>query len=210
MMYDELTGQWIPASYTGPGLCHVDILHHFANITFQIVARSVQTNEVIISSSVEKGMRYNEATANFHQWRDKKVVYGLHFVNNDEAEMFGSVMRTSLEVLNSGGQKRIPWPGSYEENVPDDVKENYGGTLEEEEVYEECNFETEPDEIYQDMLRIASRPLLEQNFNRLGSFRSPSRQPQSSHYSSPKHHQQSQPQIQQNQPQQHLKQYQQP
>merc|ERR1712126_307203 len=186
MMYDELTGQWIPATYTGPGLCHVDILHHFANITFQIVARSVQTNEVIISSSVEKGMRY------------------------DEAEMFGSVMRTSLEVLNNGGQKRIPWPGSYEENVPDDVKENYGGTLEEEEVYEECNFETEPDEIYQDMLRIASRPLLEQNFNRLGSFRSPSRQPQSSHYSSPKHHQQSQPQIQQNQPQQHLKQYQQP
>ena len=187
MMYDELTGQWIPASYSGPGLSHVDILHHFTNVTFRIVARSVQTNEVIICSNVVRGMRYNEATANFHQWRDNKVVYGLHFINNEEAEVFGSVMRTSLEVLNSGGHKRIPWPGSSTDDAFDDAKENCDGTLKEEEVYEECNFETEPDAIYHDMLRTASRPLLEQNFNRLGSFRSPSRQPQATHYSYPKH-----------------------
>ena len=174
MVYDDLTKKWIPvSSVVSPSLCEVEILHHFENISFKIVARLVQTGEVVLYSSLEKGMRYNEATPIFHQWRDKKIVYGLHFLNRDEAEGFGATVKTSFDVLNSGGQVRITWPNTAE-NMTDELKENLNNLYDDEEdLYEE--FREADIGFYPERLREASRPLLEQSFNRLGSFRSPNR-----------------------------------
>ena len=74
MMYDDLSKQWIPASRgPQPCTCEVSILHQPDQRTFTIVARTVEAGEVALSSGLERGMRYNEATPTFHQWRDNKV-----------------------------------------------------------------------------------------------------------------------------------------
>ena len=193
MVYDELTKRWIPASYSST-VCNVEVIHNYSNITYTIIARSEDTHEFVIKSYILAGMRYNEATPIFHQWRDNKVVYGLHFLSRDQAEMFGAVVRSSLEVLNSGGQQKMHFPAPYPVNVADDVKENLIEAGREEDIYEEFegDIHDDTDEIYQDMVRTAARPLLEHNFNRsLGSFRSPSsRQPSHLMTSSPSRQQQ--------------------
>ena len=74
MMYDDLSKQWIPASCgPQPCTCEVSILHQADQRTFTILARTVEAGQVALSSSLERGMRYNEATPTFHQWRDNKV-----------------------------------------------------------------------------------------------------------------------------------------
>ena len=74
MMYDDLSKQWIPASCgPQPCTCEVSILHQADQRTFTIVARTVEAGQVALSSGLERGMRYNEATPTFHQWRDNKV-----------------------------------------------------------------------------------------------------------------------------------------
>ena len=163
MMYDEVTRHWIPAHCSSaPCECQVEILHNYQQYSFKIVARTLSSGELILTSSVERGMRYNEATINFHQWRDTKIVYGLHFLNNDEAKVFGDVMRTCIDSLNSGS--RI----DFINNIYD-AKENII-PMSEEDIYED--FRDEEDDLYQDQLRMASKPLLEQNLNKLSSFRS--------------------------------------
>ena len=163
MMYDEVTRHWIPAHCSSaPCECQVEILHNYQQYSFKIVARTLSSGELILTSSVERGMRYNEATINFHQWRDTKIVYGLHFLNNDEARVFGDVMRTCIDSLNSGS--RI----DFINNIYD-AKENII-PMSEEDIYED--FRDEEDDLYQDQLRMASKPLLEQNLNKLSSFRS--------------------------------------
>ena len=45
-----------------------------------------------------KGLKYNQATPTFHQWRDNKQVYGLNFSSKDDADVFATAMLKSLEV----------------------------------------------------------------------------------------------------------------
>ena len=87
MLYDEAGKKWIPASFTPSFMCFVDILHNFQQQTFRIVAVTQTSNEMVLNSSVKPGLRYNEATGNFHQWRDQgsKQVFGLHFLSEEEA-----------------------------------------------------------------------------------------------------------------------------
>ena len=96
-------------------------------------------------------MRYNEATINFHQWRDTKIVYGLHFLNNDEAKVFGDVMRTCIDSLNSGS--RI----DFINNIYD-AKENII-PMSEEDICED--FRHEENNLYRDQIRIALQKLFE-------------------------------------------------
>lgn len=46
-------------------------------------------------------MKYNQATPNFHQWRDVKQVWGLNFGSKDDAALFASSMMHALEVLSA-------------------------------------------------------------------------------------------------------------
>ena len=49
-----------------------------------------------------KGLKYNQATPVFHQWRDySRQVYGIKFHNQEEADGFAEVVRIVLDSLQS-------------------------------------------------------------------------------------------------------------
>lgn len=63
-----------------------------------MVGRKLQDHEVVINCSILKGLKYNQATATFHQWRDSKFVYGLNFSSQNDAEAFARAMMHALDV----------------------------------------------------------------------------------------------------------------
>ncbi|KAG7238483.1 hypothetical protein INR49_030756, partial [Caranx melampygus] len=56
---------------------------------------------VVINYSIVKGLKYNQATPTFHQWRDARQVYGLNFASKEEATTFSNAMLFALNVLSS-------------------------------------------------------------------------------------------------------------
>ena len=54
--------------------------------------------QVVINCAILKGLKYNQATPTFHQWRDNKQVYGLNFSSKDDADLFARAMFHSLDV----------------------------------------------------------------------------------------------------------------
>ena len=62
--------------------------------------------QVVINCALVKGMRYNRATATFHQWRDTRQVYGLNFANGTDAITFGNAVQ---EALEGTGQRMLYW-----------------------------------------------------------------------------------------------------
>ena len=56
--------------------------------------------QVVINCAILKGLKYNQATPTFHQWRDNKQVYGLNFSSKDDADVFATAMIRALEVSN--------------------------------------------------------------------------------------------------------------
>lgn len=59
--------------------------------------------QVVINCPITKGMKYNQATPNFHQWRDPKQVWGLNFGSKEDAVAFANSMTHALEALNASG-----------------------------------------------------------------------------------------------------------
>lgn len=56
---------------------------------------------MVINCPIVKGLKYNQATPNFHQWRDARQVWGLNFGSKEDAALFANGMLHALEVLNS-------------------------------------------------------------------------------------------------------------
>ena len=56
---------------------------------------------MVINCAILKGLKYNQATPTFHQWRDNRQVYGLNFASREEAENFSQAMLTALAELTS-------------------------------------------------------------------------------------------------------------
>uniref|UniRef100_A0A2I3GCD7 Ena/VASP-like protein n=1 Tax=Nomascus leucogenys TaxID=61853 RepID=A0A2I3GCD7_NOMLE len=56
---------------------------------------------VVINYSIVKGLKYNQATPTFHQWRDARQVYGLNFASKEEATTFSNAMLFALNIMNS-------------------------------------------------------------------------------------------------------------
>ncbi|XP_011184511.2 protein enabled isoform X3 [Zeugodacus cucurbitae] len=99
MVYDDNLKRWLPSG-TSAGLSKVQIYHHQQNNTFRIVGRKLQDHEVVINCSILKGLKYNQATPTFHQWRDSKFVYGLNFSSQNDADAFARAMVHALDVLS--------------------------------------------------------------------------------------------------------------
>uniref|UniRef100_A0A6B2EHP2 Putative signal transduction protein enabled n=1 Tax=Phlebotomus kandelakii TaxID=1109342 RepID=A0A6B2EHP2_9DIPT len=99
MVYDDMNKKWVPSG-SSSGLSKVQIYHHQQNNTFRVVGRKLQDHEVVINCSIVKGLKYNQATTTFHQWRDSKFVYGLNFSSQQDAEAFARAMMHALEVLS--------------------------------------------------------------------------------------------------------------
>ncbi|XP_035522838.1 vasodilator-stimulated phosphoprotein-like [Morone saxatilis] len=103
MLYDNTNKRWVPAgSDTQPSLSRVQIYHNPAANTFRVVGRKVQADQqVVINCPIIKGMKYNQATPNFHQWRDPKQVWGLNFGSKEDAALFANSMTHALEALSA-------------------------------------------------------------------------------------------------------------
>ena len=57
--------------------------------------------KVVINCPIVRGLKYNQATPNFHQWRDARQVWGLNFGSKEDAALFANGMNHALDVLNS-------------------------------------------------------------------------------------------------------------
>uniref|UniRef100_A0A8D1M3Q9 WH1 domain-containing protein n=1 Tax=Sus scrofa TaxID=9823 RepID=A0A8D1M3Q9_PIG len=71
MLYDDSNKRWLPAG-TGPqAFSRVQIYHNPTANSFRVVGRKMQPDQqVVINCAIVRGVKYNQATPNFHQWRD--------------------------------------------------------------------------------------------------------------------------------------------
>ena len=68
------------------------------------VVRQYFMLQVVINFALVKGLVYDQSTPTFHQWRDQNQVYGLNFVSEQDAQVFGNGVFTSLENLQTIGK----------------------------------------------------------------------------------------------------------
>ncbi|MBN3310423.1 VASP protein, partial [Amia calva] len=109
MIYDDANKKWVPAG-TGPqSFSRVQIYHNTSNNTFRVVGRKMQTDQqVVINCPLVKGLKYNQATPNFHQWRDARQVWGLNFGSKEDAALFATGMSHALEMLSAAPDSGFP------------------------------------------------------------------------------------------------------
>lgn len=62
--------------------------------------------QVVMNCPIVKGLKYNQATPNFHQWRDARQVWGLNFGSKEDAALFASAMTSALDMLSADGGKK--------------------------------------------------------------------------------------------------------
>ncbi|TMS12407.1 Protein enabled-like protein [Larimichthys crocea] len=86
MVYDDANKKWVPAGGS-TGFSRVHIYHHTGNNAFRVVGRKIQDHQVVINCAIPKGLKYNQATQTFHQWRDARQVYGLNFGSKEDANL---------------------------------------------------------------------------------------------------------------------------
>ncbi|XP_008426859.1 vasodilator-stimulated phosphoprotein-like isoform X2 [Poecilia reticulata] len=120
LLYDDSSKRWLPAGSDATHVSRVQIYHNASTNTFRVVGRKLQADQqVVLNCPIVKGMKYNQATATFHQWRDPKQVWGLNFGNKEDAALFANSMTHALEVLSgfgsAGSANNGPSPQQLEE-----------------------------------------------------------------------------------------------
>ncbi|KAG8193300.1 hypothetical protein JTE90_003787 [Oedothorax gibbosus] len=105
LVYDSNIKKWVPSG-SSSGIAKVHIYHHIENNTFRVVGRKVQDHEVVINSSIYKGLKYFQATPTFHQWRDNSQIHGLNFASRDDAETFALAMERCIDILGHSSNQR--------------------------------------------------------------------------------------------------------
>ncbi|XP_039524820.1 enah/Vasp-like a isoform X9 [Pimephales promelas] len=101
MIYDDTSKKWVPVKPGQQGFSRINIYHNTVNNSFRVVGVKLQDQQVVINYSIVKGLKYNQATPTFHQWRDARQVYGLNFASKEEATTFSTAMLFALNVLSS-------------------------------------------------------------------------------------------------------------
>uniref|UniRef100_A0A9J8BXX8 Ena/VASP-like protein n=1 Tax=Cyprinus carpio carpio TaxID=630221 RepID=A0A9J8BXX8_CYPCA len=101
MVYDDTSKKWVPIKPGQQGFSRINIYHNTSSNTFRVVGVKLQDQQVVINYSIVKGLKYNQATPTFHQWRDARQVYGLNFASKEEATTFSNAMLFALNVLSS-------------------------------------------------------------------------------------------------------------
>uniref|UniRef100_A0A5F9C3V0 Ena/VASP-like protein n=1 Tax=Oryctolagus cuniculus TaxID=9986 RepID=A0A5F9C3V0_RABIT len=115
MVYDDTSKKWVPLKPGQQGFSRINIYHNTASNTFRVVGVKLQDQQVVINYSIVKGLKYNQATPTFHQWRDARQVYGLNFASKEEATTFSNAMLFALNVMNSqeGGEQVALGSGAH-------------------------------------------------------------------------------------------------
>lgn len=98
MIYNDVQKKWLHCASNGPA--KIQLLFASETQTYRIVGRQIQDHEVVLNHSISKGIKYNQATPTFHQWRDQSSVYGLNFSSKLDAQEFGTTMMKILENVN--------------------------------------------------------------------------------------------------------------
>jgi enabled protein len=98
MIYNDAQKKWLHCASNGPA--KIQLLYSSDTQTYRIVGRQIQDHEVVLNHSISKGIKYNQATPTFHQWRDQSCVYGLNFSSKLDAQEFGTTMMKILENVN--------------------------------------------------------------------------------------------------------------
>ncbi|XP_019737899.1 enah/Vasp-like b isoform X4 [Hippocampus comes] len=101
MVYDDTSKKWVPIKPGQQGFSRINIYHNTPCNTFRVVGVKLQDQQVVINYSIVKGLKYNQATPTFHQWRDARQVYGLNFASKEEATTFSNAMLFALSVLSA-------------------------------------------------------------------------------------------------------------
>uniref|UniRef100_A0A0N5AWK0 WH1 domain-containing protein n=1 Tax=Syphacia muris TaxID=451379 RepID=A0A0N5AWK0_9BILA len=103
MVYDDATKRWLsPDGSIEPARSQVRILHNSHTNAFRIVGTRLQDRQWILNCNVYERLKYNRATPLFHQWRDeKRKVYGLSFMSEEDAQSFINVITRALTLLAS-------------------------------------------------------------------------------------------------------------
>jgi hypothetical protein len=98
MIYNDGQKKWLHCASNGPA--KIQLLLSPDTQVYRIVGRQIQDHEVVLNHSISKGIKYNQATPTFHQWRDQSCVYGLNFSSKLDAQEFGTTMMKILENVN--------------------------------------------------------------------------------------------------------------
>ncbi|XP_063794506.1 vasodilator-stimulated phosphoprotein [Pseudophryne corroboree] len=106
MVYDDASKKWINAGTGAAGFSRVQIFYNAVTQAYRVVGRKMQDQQVVINCPLVRGLKYNQATQNFHQWRDARQVWGLNFSSKEEAGQFAAGMMQALEALETGAS----WP----------------------------------------------------------------------------------------------------
>ncbi|XP_055028303.2 enah/Vasp-like a isoform X2 [Misgurnus anguillicaudatus] len=114
MIYDDTSKKWVPVKPGQQGFSRINIYHNTVNNSFRVVGVKLQDQQVVINYSIVKGLKYNQATPTFHQWRDARQVYGLNFASKEEATTFSTAMLFALNVLSS----QDAGPAPHRQNGP--------------------------------------------------------------------------------------------
>uniref|UniRef100_A0A915L0Y6 WH1 domain-containing protein n=1 Tax=Romanomermis culicivorax TaxID=13658 RepID=A0A915L0Y6_ROMCU len=106
LVYDDSSKKWIPSGSSGTqGLSKIQIFHNLQTNGFRIVGRKEKDHEVVVNCSIFRGLNYNQTTQIFHQWRDKRQIYGLNFMAPDDASTFAQAMTRALEVTTANNSQ---------------------------------------------------------------------------------------------------------
>ncbi|XP_053620952.1 protein enabled isoform X2 [Plodia interpunctella] len=117
MVYDDSLKRWVPSG-SSSGLSKVHIYHHTQHNTFRVVGRKLNDHEVVINCGIVRGLKYNQATATFHQWRDARHVYGLNFSCREDADSFARAMMHTLDILANKASNNAAPPPPQAPNPP--------------------------------------------------------------------------------------------
>ncbi|MBN3275061.1 VASP protein, partial [Polyodon spathula] len=124
MIYDDGNKKWLPAGTGAQAFSRVHIYHSPTGNSFRVVGRKMQPDQqVVINCPIIKGLKYNQATPNFHQWRDARQVWGLNFSSKDEAVVFANGMNQALEILNAGESGTLPSPRIQNGPTPEELEQ---------------------------------------------------------------------------------------
>uniref|UniRef100_A0A8B9N5J2 WH1 domain-containing protein n=1 Tax=Accipiter nisus TaxID=211598 RepID=A0A8B9N5J2_9AVES len=95
--------QWVAAGGGPQTLSCVQLYHHPGANAFRLVGRKMQPDQqVVLNCPLGRGLRYSQATPQFHQWREARRVWGLSFGAPREAALFATAVLQALRALEEG------------------------------------------------------------------------------------------------------------
>ncbi|XP_076217049.1 vasodilator-stimulated phosphoprotein-like, partial [Aptenodytes patagonicus] len=131
LLYDDTHKQWVAAGGGPQTVSCVQLYHHPGANAFRLVGRKMQPDQqVVLNCPLGRGLRYSQATPQFHQWREARRVWGLSFGAPREAALFAAAVLKALRALEEGTP--LSWPDP-DGSAPEEPEQQERQALEEPE-----------------------------------------------------------------------------